>query len=217
MFRFESIALLTLIPLLMLGVVPVSSEEDHRYSPGQFERPERDEWQKVDEVIEAMDLKKGDAIADIGCGSGYFTRPFARAVGPHGVVYGCDIATNLLEYLQDEAKNENLMNIVTVYAAMDRPMLPPKSVDTIFFCNTNHHLQDRVNYYRGLHDLLREGGQIVVVDWKNIEQEVGPPPHHTMSKQRVLTEMEEAGWQLVREETLLDYQYFLFFEPADVQ
>ena len=97
-----------------------------------------------------MGLKEGMSIADIGGGSGYFSRPFAKKVGPKGIVYCCDLATNLLEYLQVTALEEKLHNIITVYAAYDRPMLPPRSVDILFFCNTNHHLDNRVEYYKNL-------------------------------------------------------------------
>ncbi len=190
------------------------NEREHRYRPEQFEQPARAEWQKVGEVIQAIGLDTGDRIADIGGATGFFSRPFARRVGPTGVVYCCDLATNLLEFLQETARKEGLNNIVTVYAAMDRPMLPPSSVDFLFFCNTNHHLSDRVEYYRNLKPLLRPGGQVIVVDWKKIRQKVGPRPGHTVAKSVVIEEMESAGWKLFREETFLDYQYFLVFEPV---
>lgn len=189
-----------------------AQEEEHRYNPEQFENEKRAEWQQVDRVIEAMKIKPGMRIADIGGGSGYFARPLAKAVGDEGVVYVCDLATNLMEYLQAEAKQQGLDNLVTVYAAYDRPMLPPDSVDIIFFCNTNHHLEDRVNYYKGLHKPLDEDGSIVVVDWHKREQEVGPPPSHNDSREMVIDEMKQAGWTLAREETFLAYQYFLIFK-----
>ena len=189
-------------------------EREHHYRPDSFESDSRAEWQMVDRVIQAMGLREGDHIADIGGGTGYFSRPFARRVGPRGVVYCCDLATYLLEYLQIKAAAEGLSNIVTVYAAMDRPMLPYASVDVIFFCDTNHHLENRVEYYKGLIPLLRPGGRLVVVDWKKERMEVGPPPSHTVAKSVVMEEMKEAGWKLVKEETFLPYQYFLIFEPV---
>jgi ubiquinone/menaquinone biosynthesis C-methylase UbiE len=200
----------------LYGLMPAHSQEserDHHYTPGQFEKDSRDQWQKVDDVIKAFGLKKGQSIADIGGGSGYFTRSFAKTVGPEGIVYCCDLATNLLEFLQDQSKEEGLKNIITVYAAMDRPMLPPKSLDHIFFCNTNHHLSNRVEYYKGLIPLLRQDGQLVVVDWKKKKQKIGPPPSHNHSQEMLTKEMGEAGWKLVREiKDVLDYQYFLIFK-----
>lgn len=208
--RKFALLLMTMTIALQAGF----AQEQHQYNPEQFERAERDEWQKPDEVIKAMGLKEGQSIADIGGGSGYFSRRFAKTVGEKGVVYTCDIATNLLEYLQAKAKEEELNNIVTVYAALDRPMLPPASLDFIFFCDTNHHLENRVEYYKGLIPLLRQGGRLVVVDWQKREQKVGPPPSHNVARETVLDEMKQAGWKLEREETFLDYQYFMIFEPA---
>lgn len=185
------------------------------FQPEQFENKGRDEWQQVDRVIESMGLKEGDTIADIGGGSGYFSRPFAQKVGPKGVVYCCELAVNLMEYLQRRSLDEGLLNIVTVLAAVDRPMLPPQSVDHIFFCDTNHHLTDRVNYYKGLIPILKPGGQLVVVDFKKEGKKQGPPPEHCVAKSVVLEEMEQAGFQLVREETFLENQYFLIFKVKE--
>ncbi len=186
----------------------------HRYRPEQFERDGRAEWQKVPQVIQAVGIREGQSVAAIGSGSGYFSRPFAKAVGPKGIVYCCDIATNLLEHLQLTALQQNLYNIVTVYAAMDRPMLPLKSVDVIFFCNTNHHLENRVDYYKGLLPILKNGGKLVVVDWKRKRQKTGPPPSHCVSRETVIQEMKNAGWEMVKEETFLPHQYFLIFKPV---
>jgi arsenite methyltransferase len=199
---------------LIICLLPAAAQNE-RYRPEQFERKERDAYQKPEEVIAAIGLQAGQSIADIGGGSGYFTRRFAKVVGPNGVAYCCDLATNLLVYLQERAKEEHLSNLVTVYAAPDRPMLPPGSVDHIFFCDTSHHLKDRVEYYRNLKPILREGGQLVVIDWHKREQEVGPPPGHNVARETVIAELKEAGWKLVREEDFLKYQYFLIFKPVD--
>lgn len=215
-------SLLVVVALIVIVAPLALAQEDHAsnertYNPEQFENEGRGEWQKVDQVIEAMGIRQGSSIADIGGGSGYFSRPFAKAVGPEGVVYCCDLATNLMDYLQESSKKEGLDNIVTVYAATDRPMIPPASVDIIFFCNTNHHLGERVPYYSGLEKLLRPGGRVVVVDWKNEDQKVGPPPDHTHPRSRVIDEMDEAGWVLQEEHSFLPYQYFLIFQSQKTE
>ncbi len=213
-----TVILSTLILLTNPATFAEQTEKEkanERYNPEMFEEESRAEWQMVEKVMEAMGLKKGDDIADIGGGSGYFSRPFARVVGEDGIVYCCDFATKLLDFLQKQAKEENLNNIVTVYAAMDRPMLPKNSVDFAFTCNTNHHLQDRVDYYNGLKRVLRPGGKVVIVDWYKREQEVGPPPSHNLAKSVVLEEMKEAGYELVKDEDFLPYQYFLIYEVKE--
>jgi ubiquinone/menaquinone biosynthesis C-methylase UbiE len=173
----------------------------------------RDDWQMPDRIIRAMDVQPGQHIADIGGKDGYFTLLFAKAVGPKGVAYCCDIDAGPMKRLQDKAAKENLKNVVTVLAATDRPMLPPSSLDIIFFCNTNHHLYDRIEYYKNLIPLLCQDGKLVVVDWKAKRQDIGPPPGHSVAKKVVIDEMNKAGWTLVKEETFLPYQYFLVFKP----
>lgn len=208
--------ILFILPLFIITPLSFSQTEkekaNERFNPEMFENESRAEWQMVDKVIEAMELSEGDNIADIGGGSGYFSRPFARKVGKSGIVYCCDFAMKLLDFLQEEAKKEGLNNIVTVYAAEDRPMLPTQSIDYAFTCNTNHHISNRVEYYKNLKRVLRPGAKVVIVDWYAREQEVGPPPSHNVKKEIAMQEMKDAGYELVKEETFLPYQYFLIYQ-----
>ncbi len=177
----------------------------------EYEDPERAEWQKVEDIIAYMSVKEGDRIADIGGGTGYFTRPFAKHVGPSGIVYCCDINEGLLEYAQKKAKEEGLNNIVTVYAAPDRPMLAPQSVDLLFFCNVHHHLDDPAQYYRDMKPLLKPGGSAIIVIWKKILNE---DRSERYLYKDVLESMKSAGWRLIRENrTLVEKQEILIFQP----
>lgn len=191
-------------------------EGQRRLRPEIFERPERAEWQKPDEVVKRVGVKPGQVVADIGAGSGYFSRRFARVVGPAGYVFACDIDENMLRYIQNRCREEDIRNIVTVLAAPWSPMLPPNSVDVIFLCDTNHHIEQRVDYYRRLKSVLKPGGRIVIVDFFKRELPVGPPPSHKLAREIVLKEMEEAGYRVLVDDTeFLPYQYYLEFTPAD--
>lgn len=207
---------LFILPLLIISSLALSQTEkekaNERYNPEMFEEESRAEWQMVNRVIDAIGLREGDVIADIGGGSGYFSRPFAQKVGKSGIVYCCDFAIKLLDFLQVKAQEDGLDNIVTVYAAEDRPMLPPLSIDYAFTCNTNHHIQNRVAYYKNLKQVLRPNARVVIVDWYAREQEVGPPPSHNLAKDVAMKEMEEAGYELVKEDDFLPYQYFLMYK-----
>jgi len=90
----------------------------------EFRGPERDRWQKPKEVLAALDLKQGDVVADIGAGAGYFTILFARAVGPRGKVYAVDISAPVLQYLQKEARKQDLNNIQTLVSCRTIPCYP---------------------------------------------------------------------------------------------
>ena len=189
-----------------LGQVP---HQHHPPSSGEYakvlEDPSRDEWQKPHEVVMALDLKSTDAIADIGAGTGYFARRFALHAGK---VYAVDIDEKLLAIAGRDAP----ANLTTVLAAPDDPRLPERSVDIVFFCDVLHHIENRASYYRKLARILKPGGRIVVIDFYEKSLPVGPPPSMKLSSEKVIAELRDAGFALVKRLDTLPYQYYLFFE-----
>jgi ubiquinone/menaquinone biosynthesis C-methylase UbiE len=182
---------------------PASAEEYARV----LEDPARDEWQKPQAVLEALALKPGEAIADIGAGSGYFARRFARLGGK---VYAVDIDEGLLAIVRKDAP----ANLVTILGAPNDPRLPEKSVDTIFFCDVLHHIENRAAYLPKLLKALRPGGRVVNIDFYKKPLPVGPPEAMKLSEEQVIAEFKAAGFRLTKRLDLLPYQYFLEFEPA---
>ncbi|MCK5287041.1 MAG: class I SAM-dependent methyltransferase [Thermodesulfovibrionia bacterium] len=176
-----------------------------------FENPERNKWQKPEEVIKKLNLKNGDVIADIGAGTGYFTRLFARAVAPEGKAIGLDIENSMVKYMEEDARKLNLKNYRARVVKPDDPELEPHSVDVIFICNTYHHIQQRVDYLRRLSKSLSANGRVVIVDFYKKPLPYGPPVDHKISKETVLKEFREAGYNLTRSLEFLPYQYFLEF------
>lgn len=177
-----------------------------------FEDPARDEWQQPDRVVQSLDLRYGDVVADIGAGTGYFTRRFAAAVGPAGRALGLDVEPSMVRHMRDDARNLGLMNYEAAVVDPDDPRLAPSSIDLIFICNTYHHLPNRVAYLERLSWALRPGGRIAIVDFFKRPLPVGPSsPEHKVSKQTVLREFEEAGYMLSQSFDFLPYQYYLVF------
>jgi ubiquinone/menaquinone biosynthesis C-methylase UbiE len=180
-----------------------------------FEDPERDRRQKPDEVVAALNLSPGDDVADVGAGTGYFTRRFAKAVGETGVVYAVDIEPNMLRYIGSRARKEGTKNIVPVLATADSPMLAPGSVDWIFICNTIHHIENRGAYYELLKETLRPNGRLVIVDFhKDAPLEEGPPPEMRLAKEALDRELTSAGFALVKEHAFLPDQYFVVYQVS---
>jgi SAM-dependent methyltransferase len=167
----------------------------------RLERPERLPALKVDEVIAALGLGPGMAIADIGCGTGAFTIPFARAVAPHGTAFAVDIWPELLDHVEAKAAREGNTTLKPVLARRDDPSLPEQSLDIAFFHDVFHNVNDRLDYLSRLAASLKPGGRIVIV-----EQEFDDPiakqwdkPEDRITREQVRAWMATVGFELVRE------------------
>jgi len=177
-----------------------------------FEAPERAEWQKPDEVVKKLELKPGDIVADIGAGTGYFTRLFAAAVGPEGKAIGLDIEPAMVEYMKEDAQKRGLKNYEAQVVKPDDAEVPSKSVDVIFICNTYHHIKDRVSYLKKLASALKPDGRVVIVDFYKKPLPVGPQSvAHKISEEDVKKEFKKAGYRLIKSLDFLPYQYYLAF------
>lgn len=181
-----------------------------------LDSPERDAYQKPVQVIEALKVKPGMAVADLGSGSGYFTRRFLEAVTETGKVYAVDVEPEMLAYVKESVARMNIPSSAEfILGQPDNPKLPAVSVDLIFVCNTIHHLEERTRYFRELSPALKSGGRITIIDFYPDERsgELGFPKRHLVARDTVISELTEAGYRLVHEHTFLPKQYFLEFAP----
>jgi predicted methyltransferase len=176
-----------------------------------FDDPARDKWQRPAEVVKALGLKKGMVVADLGAGTGYFMPYLVAAVGDEGTVFAVEPEPKLVEHLRVRAEMAEAANVVPILASLDNPRLPPSSVDVVLIVDTFHHIDDRLAYMRRLRRALKRGGRIVIVDWFKRPLPEGPPPEHKIDRGQVVEEMEAAGYRLVEEPQVLEYQYFLIF------
>jgi len=218
------LCLISATSLLLSPVTGWTGEEKHHKSHSQqrfneiqkwvdiFEDPARAEWQKPEEVVKKLELKPGGTVADIGAGTGYFTRLFAIAVGHKGKAIGLDIEPAMVEYMKEDAKKQWLTNYEARVVKPDDTGLPSKSVDVIFICNTYHHIEDRVNYLKKLTGALKSNGRIVIVDFYKKPLPVGPQSvAHKISEEDVKKEFKKAGYRLTKSLDFLPYQYYLEF------
>lgn len=202
-----------MIPVLLLAFLAPQVPHQHHppRDPAEYARvlndPSRDAWQKPHEVITALNLKPSETIADIGAGPGYFARRFAHHAG---TVYAVEIDATLLKMGAGGAP----ANYRTILAAPDDPRLPHAALDTIFFCDVLHHIENRPAYYRKLASALKPGGRLVIIDFYKKPLPVGPPPSMKLERSQVITELKEAGFQLATSYDFLPHQYFLVFQRA---
>ncbi len=176
----------------------------------RFEGPERDAWQKPDEVVRALGLTPTDRVAEIGAGTGYFAVHLARAV-PRGRAWAVDLEPNMVSYLEARAAREGLPNLsVKLATAGDPRLLEP--VDLLLVANTYHHLESRPAYLAKLATHLAPHGRLAIIDFKKGDLPVGPPDEMKLSPDVVRAELEVAGLAQIAEETFLPHQYFLLFQ-----
>jgi len=190
------------------------SFEDVEHWVSLFDDPARDAWQKPANVVEALQLRAGMCVADLGAGTGYFSRYLAAAVGEAGTVFAVDTEPGLVTHLRERAEHEHTPNVVPILASADNPRLPVGAVDVVLIVDTVHHIDDRINYLRRLRRVLKPGGRVVVIDFKNQDIPVGPPPEHKLAREQIVDELSAAGYRLVSAPDVLPYQYFLIFQPS---
>jgi len=218
--RERGLVYFLLVCLLLAAPALAQHKEQHR-GPADLkeyieilERPERDKEQKPDEVIKALNLDRFMTIADLGAGSGYFTRKFVWAVQDKGMVYAVDIEPGMLKYNEEMVEHMHTpYNAKFVLAKPDDPLLPPKSVDLVFLCNAYHHLDKRADYFMRVKAALTKKGRIAIIDFWNDDRSgnLGFSKDHLIPRETVIQEMTDAGYTLSKEHTFLPKQYFLEF------
>jgi arsenite methyltransferase len=215
--RISLFALVVLLPLAAAAQTAPSDDHAHQLHRDSaayiaaLEDPARDAWQKPQEVLDALALREGERVADIGAGSGYFALRFARHVGNGGHVFAVDVSKDMLAHLEAQAKAARLTNVQPLLVAAADPGLPDGSVDRVFFCDVWHHIDDQAGYLAKLKKALRPDGQIVMIDFHKRDLPVGPPVSMKIAREDLVARMERHGFRVAGEHTFLPYQYFLVF------
>ncbi|HEU4370319.1 MAG TPA: class I SAM-dependent methyltransferase [Methylomirabilota bacterium] len=183
---------------------------------GALERqlaPRRAKWQKPAAVVRALGLRRGQVIAEIGAGPGYFTPRLARAVGPAGHVFAVDPEAAVLDVLRARMKRAGVRNVTPVLGRDDDPLLPAGRCDLAVIINVYHHMHGGAAFLRRLVRRLARGARVINVDWDE-DAEFGPPPKRRVPRARFLRDARRAGLRLVAERSFLPYQYFLELRRA---
>ena len=168
---------------------------------------------KPDEVLKLTGLKKGDVIADIGVGGGYFTFRFSEIVDDNGKVFAVDIKKEYLYGIDKKKEEKGVKNIFTINIAPGESGLQNGIVDIVFMRNVTHHIDDRINYFKKIKKSLKSNGSIIIIDYKRGKffkfwRLIG----HFIKKEEVLSELNEAGFYLDREYDILPEHYFFVFK-----
>jgi ubiquinone/menaquinone biosynthesis C-methylase UbiE len=155
-------------------------------------------------VIHALRLKKSDVVADVGAGTGYFSRRLALQVAH---VYAEDVDPEALSFLRREA----LAKVTVVSGKPENPMLPPNSCNVVFMCDVLHMVKNRPAFLTNLIPALKPGGKVAVIEFYKRELPVGPPLWAKLTEEEAKEDFLKKAFKLDKQLTFLPYQYFLIF------
>lgn len=183
----------------------------------KFEVESREIYLHRNEIVKACKLKEGMAVADIGAGTGLFTRLFAKEVGPKGKIYAVEISKKFLDHIMSTAKDRKLTNIVPIECDQVSSKLPPNSIDAAFICDTYHHFEFPYRTMESIHRALKPGGTLILIDFKRVKGESSDwVMSHVRAGQEVFTaEVRESGFTQLEEIKLMKDNYFVRFQKKE--
>lgn len=206
------------VPGLAQTLAPGKNQHGRLFPPqdlGLLEAPDRDEWQRPHQILDALGIADASVVADVGAGSGWFTVRLARRVGPNGLVYAQDVQPEMLAAITRRVQREGLANVRPVLGRGSDPRLPGRTLDAVLIVDVVHEIEDRVTLFRNLAAALKPLGRIGVVDFRGGGAGPGPEAQDRVAPETIEAEAAQAGLVLQRRETFLPFQYFLIFGRAD--
>ena len=178
---------------------------------GVLEGPDRDAYQRPEQVMDALGIADGARVADLGAGGGYFTIRLARRVGPNGKVYAEDVQQEMLESIKRRIDREQLTNVETVRGTFDDPRLPA-GLDAVLIVDTFNAFERPITVLQRVRESLKTGGRVGIIEYNKNGHGPGPAMEDRIDPDVVINAARQAGLRLARRETFLRYQYMLVFE-----
>jgi arsenite methyltransferase len=193
--------------------------EGHRVFNPEYlwylESENRCQWQKPDQVIQALQLSEGAVIADIGAGGGYFTERFSKRVGRLGHVYAVDVQDIMIGLLKERVKSNKLENVTVIKGKFETPMLPLHAIDIAFFSSVYKEIEERTRYMKEVRRSLKPGGRVAIIEFYKDRGLIGPELADRLYETQVIDEMKKAGFVLIQRFDFLPKEYFLLFGIAN--
>ncbi len=183
----------------------------------RFEVESREIFARRREIVAACRIQPGETVADIGAGTGLFTRLFADAVGKQGRVIAVDISQKFLDHIASASREEGRRNIDTLLATAASTELAPASIDVAFICDTYHHFEFPQKTMASLFQALKPGGRVILVDFRRIPGTSSDwVLNHVRAGQDVFeAEIIDAGFEKASEEPeLLQENYFVVYKKG---
>jgi ubiquinone/menaquinone biosynthesis C-methylase UbiE len=174
-----------------------------------LERPEREQEENPDGALDALNLKPGMSVADVGAGTGYMSLKMAKRVGPTGKVYAEDVQPEMLQRVRANAAKAKAANVVTVQGSYTDPMLPKDQMDLVLLVDVYHEFSEPQKMLRGIRASLKPDGRLVLLEYRKEDPKIPINPTHKMSVAEVRTELEAEGFHLAQVIETLPRQHIL--------
>ncbi len=214
--------------LLLCGAAQIQAEEqsvrpginDYYQDPDfsvwqrRFESPGREVFDMADDIVDALNIKPGMHIADIGAGTGLFTRRFARRLKGSGQVYAVDISKAFVANILRQSAKAGLKNVKGIVNSDKETGLERNSIDLAFVCDTYHHFEYPRAMLSSIHNALRKNGRLVIIDFRK-DPAISSSwvmGHVRANRQTVRQEIEAAGFRYLRDEAFLQSNFFMVFQ-----
>lgn len=181
-----------------------------------LDRSEREAEENPDGALDAIGIKPGMVVADVGAGTGFMTLKMARRVGPSGKVYAEDVQPEMLHKLRKNASAAKLTNIQTVLGGEADPKLPPNTLDLILLVDVYHEFSQPQRMLRRMREALKPDGRLVLLEYRKEDPSIPIRPEHKMSVQEVKLELEAEGFHLHQVLETLPRQHILILTKAKV-
>jgi predicted methyltransferase len=176
-----------------------------------LERPEREEEEQPQRVIDALDIREGQTVADLGAGSGYFSFRMAPKVGNAGKVLAVDIQEEMLNVVRQRARREGIKNVLAIRSSESDAKLPPDSVDLLLMVDVYHELEYPYEVMRSVVKALKPGGRVALVEYRKEDPRIMIKEVHKMSEQQVIKEMAAVGLKHQQTIETLPIQHLAIF------
>jgi predicted methyltransferase len=187
---------------------------------GLLDAPDRDQWQKPEQIMDTLGIADGSVVADLGAGGAWFTLHIARRVGPNGIVYAEDVQHAMLQVIRQRMQVENLMNVRPILGTQSDPRLP-KGLDAAIIVDSYHEMDDPANpgqvitLLRNIARSLKRQGRLGIVDFKPGGGGPGPAPDQRVDPQSVIKAANTAGLELISREEIPPFLFLLVFGPKE--
>jgi ubiquinone/menaquinone biosynthesis C-methylase UbiE len=211
------ILLLFLSPLFGQSVHPVTGRETAPVMSAAgapwLDRPERESEEQPDKALEAIGIRRGMVVADVGAGIGYMSFKMAKLVGAPGKVYANDLQPEMLEQLRERARRDKITNVETVLGTENDPKLPAGVIDLVLLVDVYHEFSQPQAMLRKIRESLKSDGRLVLLEYRKEDPRIPIRPEHKMSVPEVKAEVEPEGFQLDQVIEVLPRQHIIIFRP----